>query len=107
MDNRLLYQCHNCDWKGRIGEMDKIDCIEERIDPGELMAAGECPECGSLVDVDDADVPDYVLNQVQVIMRQRGWTVVKPDTAAAPAAAQQQTKAGDVMAATRSFLGRR
>jgi hypothetical protein len=27
-----------------------IDCIWERVLPGEIMPAGQCPECGALID---------------------------------------------------------
>lgn len=123
------YAC-DCDWEGTVDDMDLIDDADERVCMGELMAAGQCPECGSLIEVDDADVPDYVLRQVADIMRQRGWAVSMPgqDQAApashisreqsvggqyphdaAPAAVtpaeQIRAAAADVMAETRRFLG--
>lgn len=76
------YECSNCDWTGTldtIAKLDRIDAIEERLEPGELVPAGCCPECNSLIPVDDRDVPHYTLFEVGLIMRQRGWAVAAPD----------------------------
>jgi hypothetical protein len=92
-----IYDCPNCTWRGT--ELDGVDDLFDRVNPGELMPAGECPECGALVELPDADIPVYVLNDVARIMRTRGWAVQASGTVDVPAA-------GDVMAATRRFLGR-
>jgi hypothetical protein len=77
-----LYHCPECEWQGHDDATDPIEYIHERIMPGELMAAGCCPECGALISVDDADVPDYTLQACATIMRARGWQVIAPDEAA-------------------------
>ena len=75
-----IYQCAECEWKGTMQELAPIANIEERVWPGELHAAGQCPACGALCGVDDNDVPDSTLEAVAHIMRQRGWRVEKLDT---------------------------
>jgi len=40
--------CDNCDWTGRCDALDPIDDIDQRLDPGSEVPAGQCPECGAL-----------------------------------------------------------
>lgn len=95
-------QCNNCAWHGSRCDLGEINDFWGRVNPGELMPAGECPDCGSLVDLPEADMPDYVLGYLAALLRTRGWTVSGPGTApAAPVAVVD-----DVMDATRRFLGR-
>jgi len=42
--------------------MDAIDDIHERVSAGELFPEGQCPQCGALIAVDDADIPTYTLD---------------------------------------------
>jgi predicted RNA-binding Zn-ribbon protein involved in translation (DUF1610 family) len=72
------YTCEDCDWSGTLEDMEQIQHVDERVSVGELMAAGECPDCGALIGVDDADVPEHTLLAVSYIMRARGWTVTEP-----------------------------
>jgi predicted RNA-binding Zn-ribbon protein involved in translation (DUF1610 family) len=69
-----MYQCENdeCNWEGPISEMAEIDDIHERVMPGELVAAGCCPECGDLIGIADEDVPDYTVDNCIEIARSRG-----------------------------------
>lgn len=41
-------ECANCDWKGAVEEVEQIQHFWERVEPGEIMPAGECPKCGAL-----------------------------------------------------------
>ena len=45
-------ECGNCDWTGTIEDVEvsvkSIPHLFERTMPGEIMPAGECPECGAL-----------------------------------------------------------
>ncbi|TSA39703.1 hypothetical protein D4R30_00655 [archaeon] len=41
-------ECQNCEWKGTGVDVNPIQDIYERIEPGETVPAGECPECGCL-----------------------------------------------------------
>lgn len=69
------YQCDECHWTGELDDVAAIDDVEERVAPGELHPAGQCPECGALISVNDEDVPDYTLQACAEIMRTRGWQV--------------------------------
>lgn len=52
----LAAQCANCDWTGKLKELDAVSDIEQRLCPGEEVPAGQCPECGALAYIvrDDA-----------------------------------------------------
>ena len=50
-DNALCH-CGDCDWTGSGKELDMIHDIQERIDPGSIVPAGECPDCGALAYLD-------------------------------------------------------
>ena len=42
-----LAECDNCDWKGRSEECEDIRDFWSRVEPGDIMPAGDCPECGA------------------------------------------------------------
>lgn len=44
-----LCRCANCDWEGDIDDADQINHFWERHQPGDTVAAGQCPECEALV----------------------------------------------------------
>lgn len=69
------YHCEDCGWSGSIDDMDRLDDIHERVLPGELMAAGQCPECGSLIGISDDDVPDYTIRDCLKLAAKRGITL--------------------------------
>jgi len=76
-----VYECPDCDWTGTLDTINGIhhlDDIQERLEPGELVPAGACPECDSMIPVEDADIPHYTLYHVGITMRARGWTVAAP-----------------------------
>lgn len=41
-------RCANCQLLFVIEELDDIDDVGERLDPGGEVPAGQCPECGAL-----------------------------------------------------------
>lgn len=41
-------ECQCCDWKGGEEELGTIKHFWERVEPGEVVPAGECPACGAL-----------------------------------------------------------
>ena len=49
--DRTRVACDDCNWKGQAGELDAISDFSERVSPGELCPAGECPSCGALAHV--------------------------------------------------------
>jgi len=48
--------CQNCEWTGTYGQTGDITEIWLRVEPGEIMPAGECPSCGSLASLDHTDL---------------------------------------------------
>lgn len=73
MSSGTLYKCEECGWTGTEGEMGELEAANERVLSGELMPAGECPECGALIEVADEDVPDYTLHRCIRIAHDRGY----------------------------------
>ena len=43
----VLCRCANCDWHGPESELKELQDVFERVSPGDVMPAGECPECGA------------------------------------------------------------
>ena len=41
--------CPNCNWKGRTDQLSEAQDLLERLDPGDTVPEGQCPECGALV----------------------------------------------------------
>jgi predicted RNA-binding Zn-ribbon protein involved in translation (DUF1610 family) len=42
----LKRYCDDCGWTGDT--LNEVSRVHERVDPGEKMPEGECPECGAL-----------------------------------------------------------
>ena len=40
--------CSDCGWQGKATDTHIIEDFQERVSPGEIVPAGECPECGAL-----------------------------------------------------------
>lgn len=47
-DTPPICECDNCSWTGHADELRPIENPAERIAPGGIAPAGECPECGAL-----------------------------------------------------------
>lgn len=47
--------CQDCNWRGPDTELREIKDLYQRVDPGEPMPSGECPECGALCQPTDDD----------------------------------------------------
>ena len=47
-------RCQNCNWTGVIGLVNPIEdfFVFERVAPGEICPAGDCPECGAVAHID-------------------------------------------------------
>lgn len=69
--SNVIYHCADCDWHGTIDEMDGIIDIGERVAPGELHPAGQCPKCRALIGVDDRDVDDNTIRVCTQIGQRR------------------------------------
>ena len=48
-----LYRCQNCDWTGDEGQLGELIDVFERVQPGDTMPDGECPECGGVCFADE------------------------------------------------------
>lgn len=51
--------CDNCGHQCKAGQLDMISDVQERLDPGCIVPAGQCPECGALSYYDDAKAPEF------------------------------------------------
>lgn len=72
------YKCENCDWTGGLSDLKwPIEDVLDRVGEGEIMPAGECPECGSLMHRDE-DFWDCNTHYVVDGLRKRGYTVIEP-----------------------------
>lgn len=84
--------CADCDWTGPESACPPLpdDSILERVGPGEIMPAGECPECGAvchypdnteaqlrrlqgraqeLIDAYGGDIPDWLQGEADALLR--------------------------------------
>lgn len=46
--NSRAVACDDCAWQGTDSQLKPIQHLEERIDAGGVVPAGQCPECGAL-----------------------------------------------------------
>jgi predicted RNA-binding Zn-ribbon protein involved in translation (DUF1610 family) len=56
-------RCENCDWDGDLDgknhvALTEVDNLAARISPGERVPAGECPDCGAFVHLDNMTIDD-------------------------------------------------
>jgi len=74
------YRCECCDFgTDDISKLSGINDIYDRVDVGSVMPAGECPECGAIVDGGDQDLVDAgSLHWIAAAMRRLGYTVIEP-----------------------------
>lgn len=42
-------RCSNCEHECSFGRVGAISGFQERVSPGEICPAGECPRCGALM----------------------------------------------------------
>lgn len=41
-------RCQSCEREWDFADLDQIAHVTERVEPGEVMPAGQCPECGAV-----------------------------------------------------------
>ncbi len=58
----MTYSCQNCSNTYSEGELRPIKDITARVMPGEIMPAGECPNCGALCHAAIAEMENPVFN---------------------------------------------
>ena len=39
-------RCQNCGWEGDCNDVEPIEDVWERVQPGDVMPVGDCPKCG-------------------------------------------------------------
>lgn len=44
----LAVKCDDCGWTGTTDQTDEVSDIEQRLEAGGEVPAGECPDCGAL-----------------------------------------------------------
>jgi hypothetical protein len=47
-DTFPMSACQDCNWRGPDTELREIKDLYQRVEPGEPMPSGACPECGAL-----------------------------------------------------------
>ena len=48
--------CDNCGWEGPAGDLEEVNDLELRLDPGYIVPAGDCPECHRFAYVDEVSL---------------------------------------------------
>lgn len=52
-------RCDCCDWFGPMqdlrAQLEEVEYPLERLEPGSIVPAGECPECGAFAYIDDGE----------------------------------------------------
>lgn len=71
-------KCLLCDWEGKDTDLNAIEDLQERVAPGELYPAGECPDCGFLIGCSDNEALANAWPVLRTLLVQRGWTIVDP-----------------------------
>lgn len=70
------FQCQNCDERWREDQLDVLSDAWERVQPGDTMPDGECPDCGGMCfalelierDAAEAEVRKALLNDCEVML---------------------------------------
>jgi hypothetical protein len=68
--------CSDCDWTGPAKNLDMVASVEKRISAGEIVPAGECPECGALAHLDEPLArlaPGEIAIDRDLLRRLIGW----------------------------------
>lgn len=58
-DAGIPCRCDNCGATTASDDLDMVTDLEERVSPGYLCPAGQCPHCGSLAYYADGSIPPY------------------------------------------------
>ena len=91
-EDGIKCRCDNCDWTGLSQELEDIVDIQERINAGCIVPAGECPCCNALAYYADEAAPSWTaqhrLDRYDAAMRVVGKQVqtvgADPDAAILP-----------------------
>lgn len=74
------HRCDNCGIAWTDDELERIEDIENRIDPGSVVPSGECPACGSLC-YPEADFSEllHVCKEIMKYVDRNGQPVNEDD----------------------------
>lgn len=79
LKHETLHTCLACDWTGSMHQLELIEDAPHRVAAGELMPLGQCPSCGTCIEVGDDQIPDYTLMECVAALRKQGWVIQAPD----------------------------
>jgi predicted RNA-binding Zn-ribbon protein involved in translation (DUF1610 family) len=73
-DDGIPCVCGDCNKEFNSQDLDMVDDFEERVSPGEIVPAGQCPDCGALAHYRDQKAPDWspqykLLRCVEILAR--------------------------------------
>ncbi|MGY8527572.1 hypothetical protein [Paracidovorax citrulli] len=80
----MRHNCDNCGWEGTEEQLERLSAPPERVNAGELMPCGECPECGAVVSVADAAIPEHTIQAIVSVLCARGSPVAEFTTMEEP-----------------------
>lgn len=86
--------CDNCGDVFELDALDAIDDIHERLAPGEVYPAGQCPEpsCGAIIGCTDKNIEGAgTVSLVKHMLIKAGYTITDPKPAAKKAPAKRKT----------------
>ena len=65
----MKVECNNCKWRGQSDELAEIQDFYLRVEPGDEVPAGQCPECGALCSIcqDEPDDEDDDLTDERLV----------------------------------------
>jgi hypothetical protein len=58
-DYEELFVCQNCDGEFTEDQLKPVKDLEMRVSPGEIVPAGECPDCGAVCHPKEDDGEDF------------------------------------------------
>lgn len=71
MSDTRACHCDDCEWEGTVEDLVFPDNIHQRVEGGERMPDGACPECDSLIHVD----PEWTARDMIACVAD-GWVLV-------------------------------
>ena len=66
--------CQNCGWTGPADRCGPLVDLWERVQPGDVMPAGECPECRAAAMLDETPAPAVGEPRLQPVCNRCGGT---------------------------------
>jgi hypothetical protein len=95
-ETAIASECGDCDWAGPAGELLQASDLDERLDPGSIVPAGECPKCGSLAYYTDEAAPEWTSQRKEVVLAARNAELLDALTGLLAATEDEERGADDV-----------